>query len=210
MHGGAHDGPQRECKTGTYRRWWGSRRSLVKQRNCKVFPRLTDWKDNSCPLNISQDKNAPWSFAEVYKYCRLHECFNVSKFWKNYDIFYRQKVRNSILPMIHFKWYLEYDTFSRSADAVFELSMRFAEPFRSTEGLSPEEKLEAERLMFLELTQGDCLFSLNQISSLICASLSLGKFHGSVAPPQHDWKTNQSPVIDRRWSPGSNQADHFG
>jgi len=64
--------------------------------------------------------------------------------------------------------------------------MRFAEPFRSTEGLSPEEKLEAERLMFLELTQGDCLFSLNQISSLICASLPLGQFHGPVAPHQHD------------------------
>jgi len=35
--------------------------------------------------------------------------------------------------------------------------MRFAEPFKIAEGLSPEEKLEAERLMFLELTQGDYL-----------------------------------------------------
>lgn len=45
------------------------------------------------------------------------------------------------------------DTFSRSSDAVFELSMRFAEPFTQS-GKSPEAKLEAERLMFLELTQG--------------------------------------------------------
>jgi len=45
------------------------------------------------------------------------------------------------------------DTFSRSSDAVFELSTRFAEPFTQS-GKSPETKLEAERLMFLELTQG--------------------------------------------------------
>lgn len=32
--------------------------------------------------------------------------------------------------------------------------MRFAEPFSLSENLSHDEKLEAERLMFLELTQG--------------------------------------------------------
>lgn len=56
-------------------------------------------------------------------------------------------------------FYLEHrciqnDTFSRSSDAVFELSMRFAEPFKIPGELSQAEKLEAERLMFLELTQG--------------------------------------------------------
>ncbi|KAK7058503.1 Hairy/enhancer-of-split with YRPW motif protein 2 [Paramarasmius palmivorus] len=83
--------------------------------------------------------NAPWLFAEAYKYRRLRECFSVSKFWSDYDVFYRQKC----------------DTFSRSSEAVFELSMRFAEPFTLTENLSADEKLEAERLMFLELTQGE-------------------------------------------------------
>jgi hypothetical protein len=39
-------------------------------------------------------------------------------------------------------------------DAVFELSLRFAEPFKISDKLSPLEKVEAERLMFLELTQG--------------------------------------------------------
>lgn len=39
--------------------------------------------------------NAPWLFAEAYKYRRLHECFSVSKFWKDYDVFYRQKVLES-------------------------------------------------------------------------------------------------------------------
>ena len=36
--------------------------------------------------------NAPWLFAEAYKYRRLRECFAVSKFWNDYDVFYRQKV----------------------------------------------------------------------------------------------------------------------
>jgi hypothetical protein len=33
--------------------------------------------------------------------------------------------------------------------------MRFAEPFKLSENLSYKEKAESERLMFLELTQGD-------------------------------------------------------
>lgn len=32
--------------------------------------------------------------------------------------------------------------------------MRFADPFILSPNLGPDEKLEAERLMFLELTQG--------------------------------------------------------
>jgi damage-control phosphatase, subfamily III len=99
--------------------------------------------------------NAPWLFAEAYKYRRLHECFSVSKFWSDYDVFYRQKVRRChaclrSLTTAH----RQCDTFSRSTDAVFELSMRFADPFKISDDLSAQEKLEAERLMFLELTQG--------------------------------------------------------
>ncbi|KAI9057000.1 DUF89-domain-containing protein [Trametes sanguinea] len=94
--------------------------------------------------------NAPWLFAEAYKYRRLQECFSVSKYWKNYDVFFRQKC----------------DTFSRSHDAVFELSMRFAEPFKLKDGLSIEEKTEAERLMFIELTQ-ICLWGNSTDLSLL-------------------------------------------
>ncbi|KIK30177.1 hypothetical protein PISMIDRAFT_39675, partial [Pisolithus microcarpus 441] len=94
--------------------------------------------------------NAPWLFAEAYKYRRLHECFSVSKYWKDYDVFYRQKC----------------DTFSRSAEAVFELSMRFAEPFKHSENLSDAERLEADRLMFLELTQV-CLWGNSTDLSLL-------------------------------------------
>jgi hypothetical protein len=32
--------------------------------------------------------------------------------------------------------------------------MRFAEPFKIADGLPADERIEAERLMFLELTQG--------------------------------------------------------
>lgn len=32
--------------------------------------------------------------------------------------------------------------------------MRFADPFKISEALAPAQRLEAERLMFLELTQG--------------------------------------------------------
>ena len=55
-----------------------------------------------------------------------------------YDVFSRQKC----------------DTFSRSQEAVFELSMRFADPYKPSPNLNEEEKLEREKLMFLELTQG--------------------------------------------------------
>ena len=43
--------------------------------------------------------NAPWLFAEAYKYRRLHECFSTSKYWKDYDVFYRQKVSQICLSL---------------------------------------------------------------------------------------------------------------
>lgn len=98
--------------------------------------------------------NAPWLFAEAYKYRRLHECFTLSKYWRDYDVFYRQKC----------------DTFSRSSDAVFELSMRFAEPFKGVASTPtsplPVDPAEAERLMFLELTQV-CLWGNSTDLSLL-------------------------------------------
>lgn len=41
--------------------------------------------------------NAPWLFAEAYKYRRLRECFSVSKYWAEYDVFFRQKVSRAQL-----------------------------------------------------------------------------------------------------------------
>lgn len=51
------------------------------------------------------------------------------------------------------------DTFARSEDAVFELSMRFAESYKLPEGYTDEERINRERLMFLELSQGKYAFS---------------------------------------------------
>jgi hypothetical protein len=54
------------------------------------------------------------------------------------DVFFRQKC----------------DTFSRSNQAVFELSQRFSSPHKHDEGISEAAKLEKNKLIFLELTQG--------------------------------------------------------
>jgi len=94
--------------------------------------------------------DAPWVFAEAYKYRRLHEAFSLSKYWKDYDVFFRQKC----------------ETFARSSDAVFELSMRFAEPLKQAEGASADELLEAKRLQFHELTQ-ICLWGNSTDLSLL-------------------------------------------
>jgi hypothetical protein len=115
--------------------------------------------------------NAPWLFAEAYKYRRLHECFSSSKYWKDYDVFFRQKVSfpqhwSTCVLLTLF----QCDTFSRSSQAVFELSTRFVEPWKYADvnaaDASPEVKLEAERLMFLELTQV-CLWGNSTDLSLL-------------------------------------------
>ncbi|CAE7233140.1 unnamed protein product [Rhizoctonia solani] len=90
---------------------------------------------------------APWLFAEAYKYRRLHECFSTSKYWKDYDVFFRQKC----------------DTFSRSSQAVFELSTRFATPFAVPDA---SNAAETTRLMFRELTQV-CLWGNSTDLSLL-------------------------------------------
>ncbi|GAA5881656.1 hypothetical protein JCM16303_005530 [Sporobolomyces ruberrimus] len=124
--------------------------------NAKLRPIIDDgegdiplWNKEIAKFFRGKDfMNAPWLFAEAYKYRRLHECFSLSKYWKNYDVFFRQKC----------------DTFSRSSDAVFELSLRFAEPFKHDSDAS--KQLEAKRLMFHELTQV-CLWGNSTDLSLL-------------------------------------------
>lgn len=45
--------------------------------------------------------------------------------------------------------------------------MRFAEPFTHKADVTPEEKLEAERLMFLELTQSTLLGTLCTLTLIL-------------------------------------------
>ncbi|KAF8478797.1 DUF89-domain-containing protein [Gautieria morchelliformis] len=124
-------------------------------RNHKLRPIIDDgegdvalWNKEIAKFFQGKDfMNAPWLFAEAYKYRRLHECFSVSRYWKDYDVFLRQKC----------------DTFSRSSEAVFELSTRFVEPFIHTD---TEAGKETERLMFLELAQV-CLWGNSTDLSLL-------------------------------------------
>ncbi|GAA6021492.1 hypothetical protein JCM10207_005777 [Rhodosporidiobolus poonsookiae] len=128
------------------------------QSNAKLRPIIDDgegdiplWNKEIARYFRGKDfMTAPWVFAEAYKYRRLHECFSLSKYWKDYDVFFRQKC----------------ETFSRSGDAVFELSTRFAEPYKVDTSVSTEEQLEAKRLMFHELTQV-CLWGNSTDLSLL-------------------------------------------
>lgn len=95
--------------------------------------------------------NAPWLFAEAYKYRRLHECFSTSKYWSSYDVFFRQKC----------------ETFGRSGTAVFELSTRFAVPDQPMKGATAEEQEKRAQLLFLELTQISLWGNATDLSLLI-------------------------------------------
>lgn len=67
------------------------------------------------------------------------------------------------------------DSFSRSSDAVFELSTRFAEPF--VHSGDTEAARERERLMFLELAQGGWVARLAffLVLVMVMGSVSVGK-----------------------------------
>nr|ODN95581.1 hypothetical protein L204_04122 [Cryptococcus depauperatus CBS 7855] len=128
------------------------------QNNSKLRPIVDDgagdialWNKEIAKFFRGKDfMNAPWLFAEAYKYRRLRECFSLSKYWVEYDVFFRQKC----------------DTFSRSNQAVFELSQRFSEPQKLDSSLSKEARLEKTKLVFLELTQV-CLWGNSTDLSLL-------------------------------------------
>ena len=70
------------------------------------------------------------------------------------------------------------DTFARSSDAVFELSTRFAIPFKLAGGLTDDQALAARRAVFLELTQV-CLWGNSTDLSLLIDVSRTG--HGSLS-----------------------------
>jgi hypothetical protein len=101
----------------------------------------------------------------------LHECFSVSKYWKSYDVFFRQSeppvLRSPLFSLNPVFLPTECETFSRSGDAVFELSTRFVEPFVIDSKLSPEMQLDAKKLLFHELTQVTLWGNATDLSLLI-------------------------------------------
>ncbi|KAG5938160.1 hypothetical protein E4U59_003974 [Claviceps monticola] len=80
--------------------------------------------------------NVPWLFSECYMYRRMSTFFSLSKHWKGYDMFARQKM----------------DTFRTSRNAVVELATRYKEfvtQLRASKDVTRDE--EAEKLLFTEM-----------------------------------------------------------
>ncbi|GJN86308.1 hypothetical protein PLIIFM63780_009887 [Purpureocillium lilacinum] len=79
--------------------------------------------------------DVPWLFSECYMYRRISTFFTLTKHWKNYDIFARQKI----------------DTFRTSRNAVLELASRYKElieQIQANKNSTHDE--EAEKLLFTE------------------------------------------------------------
>ncbi|PHH90636.1 hypothetical protein CDD83_3041 [Cordyceps sp. RAO-2017] len=79
--------------------------------------------------------DVPWLFSECYMYRRISTFFQLTKHWKNYDIFARQKI----------------DTFRTSRSAVLELASRYRELMEQlAAGKGAARDDEAEKLLFSE------------------------------------------------------------
>ncbi|KAG7293622.1 hypothetical protein NEMBOFW57_003676 [Staphylotrichum longicolle] len=80
-------------------------------------------------------QNCPWLFAECYLYRCVQTLFARSRFWRNYDIFARQKL----------------SAFLASHAAVEELSERYVS--LADAGAFAKTDDEAQRLIFCEMTE---------------------------------------------------------
>ncbi|KAL3474527.1 hypothetical protein BJX99DRAFT_248173 [Aspergillus californicus] len=79
--------------------------------------------------------DASWLFAESYLYRRMGTLFGLSKHWKKYDVFARQKM----------------STFKSSRPAVLELTKRYKE--LTEEAKQGKTTEEADRLLFTEMCE---------------------------------------------------------
>ncbi|KAI1437398.1 DUF89-domain-containing protein [Xylaria sp. CBS 124048] len=81
-----------------------------------------------------------WLFCECYLYRRISTSFTLSKHWKRYDVFARQKI----------------NTFRSSRPAVLELAARYKDLVGQMEadgGKKGDEHEEARRLLFVEMCE---------------------------------------------------------
>ncbi|KAI0095892.1 DUF89-domain-containing protein [Daldinia grandis] len=113
--------------------------------------------------------NIPWLFSECYLYRRLNTSFSLSKHWKTYDVFYRQKIK----------------TFRSSRPAVIELAARYKDlvtQIKHDEKSTSAEHDEAEKILFFEMCE-ICLWGnatdLSLLTSLTYEDIQ--KLQGSEA-----------------------------
>ncbi|KAL1302482.1 hypothetical protein AAFC00_002873 [Neodothiora populina] len=86
----------------------------------------------------------PWLYSECYLYRRLSTFFAMSKYWKGYDVFNKQKL----------------STFRSSRPAVLELASRYNELTKQLEeekatagSRTEEESRAAEKMLFTEMCE---------------------------------------------------------
>ncbi|KAF8463693.1 hypothetical protein BDZ91DRAFT_731449 [Kalaharituber pfeilii] len=98
---------------------------------------IEEYNDELEALNNPHWFNAPWLFAECYLYRRLHTTFSLTKHWKNYDVFRRQKL----------------STFRSSLPAVLELSHKYQQIVETLASPTKTASEEADRLLFIEMME---------------------------------------------------------
>ncbi|OJJ68668.1 hypothetical protein ASPBRDRAFT_33255 [Aspergillus brasiliensis CBS 101740] len=111
-----------------------------------------------------------WLYSECYLYRRLSTFFSLSKHWKGYDVFARQKM----------------STFKSSRPAVLELAARYKElaeeARKGTDGKTPEQIEQSDRILFSEMCE-ICLWGnatdLSLLTSLTYEDIQ--KLQGSEA-----------------------------
>ncbi|GIZ47081.1 hypothetical protein CKM354_001018200 [Cercospora kikuchii] len=123
-----------------------------------------------------------WLYAECYLYRRMATIFALSKHWKSYDVFSKQKTA----------------TFRSSRPAVLELAARYNDLTKQLESnksalatASEEERTQAEKLLFVEMSE-ICLWG-NATDLSLLTNLSyddIQKLQGSNAR-----KANEDKIL---------------
>ncbi|GAO51481.1 DUF89 domain-containing protein [Saitoella complicata NRRL Y-17804] len=98
--------------------------------------------------------NSPWLFSESYMYRRLQIIFAKSTYWKDYDIFKRQKD----------------STFLKSGAAVKELTLRYLNLVKEMKGAKNMSE-DARKLLFTEMVEISLWGNATDLSLLTNLSL---------------------------------------